>query len=132
MKIVSQRLYPVKLNKPQEHIEIPAEGTMVKFYWNIGLLTQRDGFSNRNLYRIDQLLTIEVFSYGQPVARYSSQWNLDWQNMSSLKTKDGFDLRVNDMTLRITNVGKPKERKVRGHTGKPLMYPEKIAIQRLQ
>lgn len=134
MKVVSQRVFPVKLNQPQEHIEIPSEGTLVKFCWNIGLQTRHERFFKTTYYSIEHFFTIEVYSYGQPVAKYANGWmeSHQWSLASALKTKDGYDLALNNMTLRLTTSGKPKERKPRGHTGDPLKYPSNVAIQRLE
>ncbi len=138
MKVVSQRVFPVKLNQPQEHIEIPFEGTLVKFYWNISLETNHDRFFKTTSHRISQLIAIDVLSYGQVVAKYTNSPRLiyargsRYEDIGSLKTKEGYDLALNNMTLRLTTSGKPKERKPRGHTGDPLKYPTNVAIQRLE
>jgi hypothetical protein len=133
MKVTSQRSFPVVLNKPREHIEVPVEGTLVKFYWNIGLLTREDRFLKMMHHEIEQLIIIEVFSYGRSIARYCNKWREGYDDMSALYKKGvGFSLTVNDMVLRMIPCGKMKERKIRGHTGDPLIYPDKIAIQRLQ
>ena len=132
MKIVRQRVFPITLNHPVEHTESLGEGTLIKFYWNIALDVRRDRFFRHTSYSISQLIFIEVYSYGQRVHRYCNRWMHGYDQMDALKTKKGLDISFNASTVRMTTLGPNKECNPRGHKGKPLIYPSKIAVQRLQ
>jgi hypothetical protein len=136
MKVISQRIFPVRLNQWQEHTEALPDGMTVRFAWNVGIQERKVDFPRKYVERsLYESVVIEVFSYGQKIAKYSNMHHYQengYSRIDSLKTKDGIDLSVGIGLLRLTGAGKRKERKFRDHKGEPLKYPEKIAIQRLQ